>query len=370
MRTLVRGAVAVTACALSCALAGCGALGGTDSGESAPHKGDDVTIGLLLPERDAARYEKYDRPDIEKQVRKLTKGKGTVLYANAGQDAARQRHQFEAMIAKKADVVLVDAVDAKAIAPAVRKAKDAGVRVLAYDRLAEGPVDGYVTFDSELVGEVQGRALREALGPNAKSSKVVMLNGARTDPNAALFKEGALAELGDHVDIVKSYDVEDWKPENARARMKSAINSIGADRIAGVYAANDAMAGAAIAALKEAGRTQLPPVTGQDAELPAVRRIVAGEQYMSVYKPYREEAAGAAQMAVLLAQGRMIEFDGMAQDRSANASEKKIPTLLVQVRPLTRKTIASTVIEDGLYKTDEICVPAYLTACYSIGLKH
>ncbi len=183
-------------------LTACGKLLGTDDADTSSQvKGDDVTIGLLLPEKEATRYEKFDRPVIEQQVKALTHGKGTVLYANAGQHADKQKAQLDRMIADhKVDTVLIDAVDAKAIGPDIKEAKEAGIHVIAYDRLAEGPVDGYVTFDSDLVGQVQGQALLAALGgkPGAADTsgtakKIVMMNGAPTDPNAALFKKGVLA---------------------------------------------------------------------------------------------------------------------------------------------------------------------------------
>ncbi|WP_229924292.1 sugar ABC transporter substrate-binding protein [Streptomyces sulfonofaciens] len=357
-------------CALTLCAAACGHLPG--SGDDDPHRkvaGDAVKVGLLLPEKETARYERFDRPVVEEQVKKLTHGKGTVVYANADSSAGKQKAQMDDMIDDNVDTILVDAVDAKAIGPAVGRAKAAGINVIAYDRLAEGPVDGYITFDGELVGQVQGRALMEALGKHAdKSSRIVMMNGSPTDPNAALFKKGALAELQD-VTIAKSYDTVDWKPENARANMAAAIKSIGARNIAGVYSANDGMAGGIVTALKDAGVTQLPPITGQDAELPAVQRVVAGEQYMTVYKPYRQEAAVAAEMAVKISQGRLIEFDALAMDRAKNASTRDIPSHLVPVRPVMQRTIASTVVKDGIYTVKDICTPAYEAACRTIGLE-
>ncbi|MFG2650596.1 sugar ABC transporter substrate-binding protein [Streptomyces sp. NPDC048436] len=363
--------VAVSVSALALSLAACGSLLDSDDGKAqSKRKGDAVTIGLLLPEAETARYEKFDHPIIEKQVSKLTNGKGKLVYANADEDAAKQSGQLEKMVADKVDVILVSAVDAKKIAPSVKKAKEADIPVIAYDRLAEGPVSGYVAFDNELVGQVQGQAILKALGDGGhQSSKVVMINGSPTDPNAAVFKEGALSQLQNQVDVAKSYDTEGWKPKTAGAHMTDAITALGKDDIAAVYSANDGMAGGVIKALKAAGLTDLPPVTGQDAELPAVQRVVTGEQYMSVYKPYPEEAVGAAEMAVRIAQGRMVEYDALAGDRSANATTKNIPSLLISVRPLTQDTIKSTVIKDGVYKTGEICTAAYKSACAAIGLK-
>ncbi len=168
--------------------------------------------------------------------------------------------------------------------------------------------------------------------------------------------------------IAKSYDTADWQPENARANMATAIRQLGASNIAGVYSANDGMAGGVIAALKDAGLTTLPPVTGQDAELPAVQRIVTGEQYMTVYKPYRDEAAAAAEMAVKISQGRTIEYAALAMNRSSNATTHDIPSHLVPVRPMTKKSIQSTVIKDRIYTVRDICTAKYRAACQAIGL--
>ncbi len=327
---------------------------------------DDITVGLLLPENEAARYEKFDKPVIEKKIEQLTNGKGRVAYANAKQDAALQTQQIETMIKDNVDVLIVDAVDAKSIAGGIEKAKDAGIPVVAFDRLAEGPIDAYTSFDNEEVGHVQGKALLEALGSDAKSGKIVMMNGAVTDPNAALFKRGAHAELDSKVEVGKEYDTKDWKPENAAANMEEALSELDKDKIVGVYSANDGMAGGVITALKAAGLTKLPPVTGQDAELAAVQRIVAGDQFMSVYKPYAPEAAAAGEMAILLARG--MGLDAMAQADVDSPTTKGIPSVLVPVISLTKDNIKDTVVKDGVYTVQDICTPKYKAACQEIGL--
>ena len=359
---LRRTAIAITVSAMAVSLAACGSEEGTGVRTS-----DDITVGLLLPENEAARYEKFDKPVIKKKVSQLTNGKGKVVYANAKQDAALQAQQVDTMIESKVDVMIIDAVDSKAIASAVKKAKDAGIPVIAFDRLAEGPIDAYVSFDNEEVGHVQGRALLEALGGKAKSSKIVMMNGAVTDPNAAHVQEGrALGELDGKVEIGKEYDTKEWKPENAKANMQEAIVSLAGDNIAGVYSANDGMAGGIIAALKAAGVTTLPPVTGQDAELAAVQRIVAGEQFMSVYKPNAPEASAAAEMAILLARG--IGLGAMAQADIDSPTTKGIPSVLVPVVSLTKENIKDTVVKDGVYTVEEICTAKYKADCEEIGL--
>ncbi|WGD44841.1 substrate-binding domain-containing protein [Streptomyces cathayae] len=364
-----RAAVAVAAGAMAVSLAACGSAaesgGKSESTESAAKKGDDIKVGLLLPENQTARYEKFDKPLIEKKVKELTNNKAEVIYANAKQDASLQNQQVDTMVTNKVDVLILDAVDAKAIAGSVKKAKEAGIPVVAYDRLAEGPIDAYTSFDNVTVGKTQGEALLEALGDKAKKGQIVMMNGSSTDPNAAQFKEGAHAALDGKVKVGREYDTKEWKPENANANMEGAISALGKDKIVGVYSANDGMAGGIITALKAAGIKV--PVTGQDAEIAGVQRIVTGEQFMSVYKPYAPEAAAAAEMAVALAQGKSL--DSVAKDTVDSPTTKGVPSVLVPVVSLTQENINDTVIKDGVYTVEEICAGKYKAACDKIGLK-
>ncbi|ARP72914.1 ABC transporter substrate-binding protein [Streptomyces pluripotens] len=366
-----RAAVAVAAGAMAVSLAACGSAkesksSSDNSSSSSASKGDNIKVGLLLPENKTARYEKFDRPLIEKKIKELTNGKATVQYNNARQDANLQAQQVDTMITNKVDVLILDAVDAKAIQNSVQKAKDAGIKVVAYDRLAEGPISAYTSFDNEQVGKTQGEALLKALGSKAtKSTKIVMVNGSVTDPNAAQFKKGAHSVLDGKVTIAKEYDTKEWSPDNANSEMEAAISAVGKDKIAGVYSANDGMAGGIITALNAAGLKV--PVTGQDAELAGVQRIVAGEQYMSVYKPYAPEADAAAEMAVALAQGKSL--DSVAKDTVSSNSQKDVPSVLVPVTSLTKDNIKDTVIKDGVYTVADICTGKYKSACDKLGIK-
>ncbi|MCF2130384.1 sugar ABC transporter substrate-binding protein [Strepomyces sp. STD 3.1] len=364
-----RAAFAVAAGAMVVSLAACGSAAesdNNDSSDSAAKKGDDIKVGLLLPENQTARYEKFDKPMIEKKVKELTNNKGEVVYANAKQDASLQNQQVDTMVTNKVDVLILDAVDYKAIAGSVKKAKDAGIKVVAFDRLAEGPIDAYTSFDNVTVGKTQGEALLKALGDKAEGSQIVMMNGSSTDPNAAQFKEGAHSALDGKVKVGREYDTKEWKPENANANMEGAISALGKDKIAGVYSANDGMAGGIITALKAAGIADIP-VTGQDAELAGVQRIVTGEQYMSVFKSYPKEAEVAAEMAVKLAKGESL--DSIANDKVDSESAKGVPAVIVPVVSLTKDNIKETVIKDGFYTIDEICAGKYKAACDKIGLK-
>ncbi|MEV6653472.1 substrate-binding domain-containing protein [Streptomyces sp. NPDC051219] len=359
-RTAMAAATAVTALSL----AACGSAETDDKGGQS-NKGP-LNIGLLLPEKETARYEKFDRPLIEKRIKELAPD-ATVTYLNAEQDATEQKRQVNQLITERVDAIILGAVDTWTISSSVRRANDEGIPVVAFDRLAEGPIDGYVSFDNEEVGRVQGKALLQALGSKADDGRIVMMNGAITDPNAQLFKKGAHSVLDGKVEIGKEYDTKEWKPENAYENMEGAASAIGADRIIGVYSANDGMAGGVIDALKAVGFSKLPPVTGQDAELAAVQRIVAGEQFMSVYKPYGPEAAAAAEMAVALAKGEKL--DSIAKSEVESPTKSGIPAVLVPVVSLTKDNIEETVVRDGVYTVEEICTPKYKSACKALGLK-
>ncbi|MFJ4471730.1 sugar ABC transporter substrate-binding protein [Streptomyces sp. NPDC089424] len=363
-----RAAVAIAAGAMAVSLAACGSAeeaGGDKDASGSAAKGDNIKVGLLLPENKTARYEKFDRPLIEKKIKELTDNKAEIQYNNARQDANLQAQQVDTMITNKVDVLILDAVDAKAIKNSVQKAADAGIKVVAYDRLAEGPISAYTSFDNEEVGRTQGEALLEALGAKAKGSQIVMMNGSVTDPNAAMFKKGAHSVLDGKVKIGKEYDTKEWSPDNANANMEAAITALGKGKIAGVYSANDGMAGGIITALKAAGIADIP-VTGQDAELAAVQRIIMDQQFMSVYKSYPQEAEVAAEMAVALAKGE--DLGAIAKDKVSSASAKDVPSVLVPVISLTKENINDTVIKDGIYTADEICAGNYKSACDKLGI--
>ncbi|MFD4598276.1 sugar ABC transporter substrate-binding protein [Streptomyces sp. NPDC058464] len=367
-----RIAMFVAASTMTLSLAGCGMLNATGSSTSAtPTKGNDITVGVLMPDKINTRYTNFDYPIMKSKIAELTNKQGKVDYQNAASSASTQAKQMQTMIDEKVDVIILDSVDSHAIAGTVKKAKAAGIPVIAYDRLAEGPIDAYVSFDNELVGEVQARTLLEGIGSSVDTSdKVIMINGSPTDPNAKQFKTGAMSELNGKVTTAGlTYDTKDWNPDIAEQEVTKAINSIGKDNIAAVYSANDAMAGGVVKALKAAGVTTMPPITGQDADLDAIQRILTGEQYMTVYKPYPDEAEAAAQMAVYKVQGKDIQFDALTQDTVDSPTNKNIPSQLVQVNAVTKSKIKDTVVADGIYKISQICTADYKTACAAAGLK-
>lgn len=355
--SLARASTAIAAAAVLTLAGACTA--------DSPGGDDSITVGLLLPGGGASRFGQFDKPLIVKKLAELCPNCPPATVA-ATPDPAVQRQQLESMITRGVDVLIIAAVDPQLLRPSVEAAHRAGIPVVAYDRLAQGPVSGYVTFDGAKVGRLQGEALLDAMGPKAADGRIVMMNGATTDPNAGWFKRGALSVLKGKVKIGKSYDTVGWRPENAFADMRGAIAALGAGRIDGVLAANDSLAGAVISALNATEVRPLPPVTGQDADLPAVRRIVRGEQYMTVYKPFAPAADAAVQMAVAL--GRDESVSSIATGAVDNATTEDIPAVLLPSVPVTAGSIRNTLVKDGMYTVDQICVPALRSACAKAGL--
>jgi D-xylose transport system substrate-binding protein len=352
--------------ALAVAVGACGTNNDTKSSTSSGGGGGATsgTVGLLLPESKTTRYEAFDHPLFEAKLKELCSG-CKLLYANAAQDATQQQSQADSMLTQGVKVLVLDAVDGKAAQAIVNKAKSQNVPVVSYDRLASGPVDYYVSFDNMRVGQLQGQALLKALGPDPKAGPIVMINGAPTDPNAAQFKKGAHSVLDGKVDIGKEFDTPDWTPDKAQTEAQAAITALGKDKIIGFYSANDGMAGGISAAIQQAGFSKFPPLTGQDAELAGIQRIVAGQQTMTVYKAIKPEAEAAAAMAYALVQGKDYP---QATDSVNNGSTDVKSQLLTPVE-VTVDNIKDTVVADGFYKIGDICTKQYAAACKKAGLQ-
>ncbi|MFJ1729841.1 substrate-binding domain-containing protein [Streptomyces sp. NPDC088254] len=342
----------------------------TSCGGEEESRADGFAVGLLLPNRVTPRWENQDKPLIEKRVKELCPS-CTMEHANAEGDVTRQRQQMLSMITKGVRVLILDAADTRALRSSIQEARSAGVPVLAYDRLAEGPISGFVSFDGARIGRLQGEALLGAVDAkrptgSADKASVVMMNGDPTSANAAWFRKGALSVLTGRVRIARSYDTEGWTAQNAHTDMTAALAALGAARIDGVLAANDALASGVISALKNAGVAELPPVTGQDADLDAVQRIVKGEQYMTVYKPFKKEADAAAAMAVALGRGR--DPSKVATTTVDSPTDQAIPAVLLSATPVTARTVKRALVDSGAYTVAQICTRQLRTACDRAGL--
>lgn len=358
-RSLARASVAM-AVAVGLALTGaCGGGGGGEGGD------DSLTVGVLLPGGGASRFGQFDRPLIEKKLKELCPDCPAASVAATAEPAV-QRQQLDAMITRGVDVLIVAAVDPKVLRSSVEAADRADIPVVAYDRLAQGPISGYVTFDGEIVGRLQAEALLKAMGEKADGGQIVMMNGATTDPNADWYKRGALSVLEGKVKIGKSYDTVGWRPENAYVNMTGAIAALGAGNIDGVLAANDSLAGAVVSAFGASAVSPPPPVTGQDADLAAVQRILRGDQYMTIYKPFKPAADAAAEMAVALGRGESV--DSIATGTVDSPTTEDIPAVLLPSVSVTADNIGDTLVKDGMYTIDQICTPKLRAACDKAGV--
>ena len=345
--------------------------GGDDDDEGGGGDGGGGRIALLLPETTTARYEAADRPIFEDRVRQECPD-CEILYSNADQDSQQQLQQVESAITEGADVMVLDPVDATAAAGMVSRAKQADIPVISYDRLIlNADLDYYVSFDNERVGELQAETLSDKLQQEGSpEGPIIKINGDPADTNAALFKKGSAQVFEQRgVDIARDFDTPDWLPANAQQEAEQAITALGNDGFAAIYAANDGTASGAIAALKGAG---IDPgtrfVTGQDAELDAIQRILAGEQFMTVYKSYKQEAEATADLAVALARGEDPP-SGLVNDELDNESEQVPSVILTPVVVSNPQQIRQTVIKDGLYTIGQICGGQFADDCRRAGLE-
>jgi D-xylose transport system substrate-binding protein len=366
-RIVSRLTVAVAAVVLL--LAGCATTKDSDSGGGGSAGGDKV-IALLLPETKTTRYEAQDRPNFERRVKELCPD-CKVVYSNADQDPAKQQDQAESAITNGAKVIVISAVDVKSAGSIVQRAKQSQVGMISYGRLiSNADLDYYVSIDPFKVGQQQGESLLKALKDKGKAKpSVVMINGSPTDSNAGPYKKGAHSVLDRAgVKVVKEYDTPDWSPDKAQQEMEQAITAVGNDGFDGVYVANDGMASGAIAALKGAKIDPASrPVTGQDAELAAIQRILLGEQLMTVYQPIRQIAETAAQLAVDMVNGKKAEADAIAKSKVDNGSEQ-VPSVLLDTIVVTKDNIKDTVVAEGFLKANQICSGPAASACAGAGL--
>jgi D-xylose transport system substrate-binding protein len=368
MRRVARVGVALAAMAL---LAGaCATTDGGGDGGGGGGGGGEKVIALLLPETKTARYEAADRPMFEAKVKALC-ADCRIDYYNADQKADEQQNQADAALTKGAKVMVLDPVDSASAASIVSKTKSQNVPVISYDRLiTNADVDYYISFDNEKVGQLQAESLVNKLKEDGKSSgSIVMINGAPTDNNAKLFKAGAHSVLDNSgFKVGKEYDTPDWSPDKAQDQMDQAITALGKNGFVGVYAANDGTGGGAIAAMKSQGiDPSTRPVTGQDAELAAIQRILVGEQYMTVYKAIKPEAEQAAELAVALINGDRAKADSLATEKVDNG-QKQVASILLEPVAVTKDNIKDTIVKDNFHPTSQICSGEAASACQAAGI--
>lgn len=312
---------------------------------AAPAKaGKKLVIGFSMDTLQEERWQK-DRDIFVAEAKKLG---AEVNVQSANSDDAKQISQAENLISQGVDVLVVVPHDGAASAAIVEKAHAAGIKVIAYDRLIlNSDLDLYLSFDNEKVGEMQATAITKLV----PKGNYALIEGADTDNNAHLFKKGQMniiQPLIDKGDIKVVYDqfTKDWNPANALANMENALTT-NKNKIDAVVAANDGTGGGAIQALT-AQKLSIP-VSGQDAELAACQRIVEGTQTMTVYKPIKDLATKAAQLAVKLANG-----EDVGADKKVNNKKIDVPSVLLAPVAVDKSNMDATVIADGFHTHDEV----------------
>ena len=272
-----------------------------------------------------------------------------VIVTSADANEQKQVNQVENMISQKVDAVVIVPMNSKVFGEVIDEAHKAGVKVLSYDRLIlNADEDAYISFDNERVGYLEAEGVFKA----KPEGNYYLLGGAPTDNNAKLLRVGQMKVIQAAVDsgkikIVGSQWVPEWSPTTAMSIMENALTAAN-NKIDAVIASNDGTAGGAIQALAAQNLAGKVPISGQDADLAAVKRVVAGTQTVTVYKPLKLIASEAAKLTVKLIKGEKPEFNAELDNGT-----KKVPSLLLTPIPLTKDNI-DTVIKDGFYTKDQV----------------
>ena len=307
------------------------------------------------------RWAKWDEPAIKAAIEAAG---GTYISNDAKSSAETQASNLENLISQGAKALIVLAQDGTAILPAVTSAIDAGVPVVAYDRLIEEPRALYITFDNKGVGKLEA----EEIFKRVPKGRYVIVKGNKADANADFLREGmeevigAAVAAGD-IEIVSETYTDNWDPAKAQATMEQVLTAEG-NKVDAVLAQNDGMAGGVIAALEAQGLAGKVPVSGQDAEQAALNRVALGTQSLTVWKDARElgKAAGEAAMA-LCGNADATAISGAAPFTTPGGNE--ISSIFLTPLPITQDNL-SAVIDAGWTDTATLCQgvePGSVTAC-------
>jgi len=273
-----------------------------------------------------------------------------VLVEAADRDDARQLQQAESLLERGVEALVVVPHNAEAAAKIVESAKKRSVPVISYDRLIlNADVDLYLSYDNRRVGEQQAQALRN----QAPKGNYILIGGAPTDHNAKLIREGQMSALKDAVQrgdikIVADGWAKDWTAE-AAAELTEAGLKKARNQVVAVVTSNDTTAGGAILALEKHGLAGKVFVSGQDANLDAVRRIVGGTQTMTVYKPLRPLARGAASAAVQFAKKEKVEGTSTVDN-----GKRQVQALLLTPIGVHKDLVDQIILGDKFHKREEV----------------
>ena len=280
----------------------------------------------------------------------LAKRGATYVSADAGGSPEKQLADVDGLIAKGAKALIVLAMDKDAIVPALAKARQRSIPVIAYDRLIDQPGVYYITFDNKEVGRMQARAVF-SMKPRGN---YVMIKGSPTDPNADFLREGQQEVLdaaikSGAIKIVGEEYTEGWKPEVAQKNMEQILTRNG-NKVDAVVASNDGTAGGVVAALSARGISGVP-VSGQDGDQAALNRVALGTQTVSVWKDARDLGREAADAAVDLAGGKPVPG---TTKWSGGEHKVTMDAKFLKPVPISRANL-ETVVKAGWITKDNLC---------------
>ncbi len=317
---------------------------GADVSKKDKEEDDKVNIGMCFDSFVIERWQR-DRDVFVSTAKELG---AEVNIQNANGDPQQQKQQIEYFIKSGMDVIVIICIDSTAIAESVKKAQDAGIKVIAYDRpIKDAGVDLYISFDNEKVGQMMGEAIAKR---GVKNGKVLMVCGSLTDFNVPMVESGfrkVMRENGN--EVIDTFYAEGWKAEEAGNYIYRNMDKVVmADAI---LCGNDDLATRVVHALAEKRLAGKILVVGQDADLEACQRIVEGTQLMTVYKPIEKLAQKAAQSAVLMAKGEGVEGDNLSQyDDGAGM----VPYLKIDPVSVTESNINEVIIKSGFHLKEDV----------------
>ncbi|WP_375432802.1 sugar ABC transporter substrate-binding protein [uncultured Friedmanniella sp.] len=363
--------IGTLAAAAALTLAGCGG-GGSDSGQPAASSSSAAVsgkIGVILPDTESsARWENADRPSFQKA---FDAAGVQADIQNAQGDATQFQTIADGMISAGVKALIMTSIDPDSGGAVIKKATDAGIPVIDYDRAnLGGGAKYYVSFDNVKVGQTIGEGLLSCIKANGTTSpKIVELNGSPDDNNATLFKQGYDKVIRDAgYDVVADQAVPKWNNDEG-GRLFEQIYTKQDGKVDAVAAANDGLGGAVVSVLTRNGLQGKVPVSGQDATDEGLQRILLGTQCNTVYKAVQKEVDAASQLGILLAKGDVAGADALAtqtfDDPKAGSSKKAI---LLDPVGITKDNVKS-VIDDGYTTSAKVCTTAALKkACTAAGI--
>ena len=325
--------------------------------------GEDM-IAVLLPDSTTSdRWEADDRRYFEEIFNEA--GVNYVIL-NAEGEADTQLTQADLVIANGAKVLLMVNLDSTSGATIIEKAHDAGIIVIDYDRLTiEGPgADLHISFDNGAVGRLMGETLEPIINSlDSDPKRIIQLNGAPTDNNATLFRQGYYDVAKPYYDagdwqLVDDEAVPDWDNDQALIMFEQMLTTASGD-VDAVFAANDGLASSVVKVLKSQNFDPLP-LSGQDATVDGIQNILSGWQTMTVYKPIKLEVETAAAAAIALLQGEDVTS---LTSETINNGQNEVPFIGLTPQVITKDNIAETIIADGFRSWDDICVGEFEEYC-------